>query len=195
MASYSYKTKSSEWLRYDKQTGLWLRHRKRIYLYWFKFLAEAESSDEYMVDWSMYAGWGGADTVLGVKFDDWWREYWQELFAVYDINNSPRFEPTTDKYKAEAIRLYLLVWQKRHSTDNKRLGNNLAIAREVYRYETGLSGEKAGRKYSEAENLNPDGFIDDYGNVQQRRLQSKIGRYLREANQTLEAVCIGRFPK
>ena len=168
MASYFYKTKSSEWLRYDKRTGLWLRHRKRIYLYWFKFLQEAEKSDEYIVDWSKYVGWGDAHAVSSMKFDDWWKEYWQVLFAVDDINKSPAFEPTTDKYKAEAIRMYLLIWQKRYSTDYKRRGNNLAIAREVYRYETGLSGEKAGRKFSEAENLNPDDLVDDFGKVQQR---------------------------
>ena len=41
-----------------------------MFLYWFKFLQEAEKSDEYQVDWSKYKGWGSANYILGSKFDD-----------------------------------------------------------------------------------------------------------------------------
>lgn len=216
MASYyDYKTsKTSEWLRYDKQSGLWLRHRKRAYLYWFKFLQEAEMSDEYDVDWTKYDGWGGANAVLGMKFDDWWSDRWQDLFGVksapgdkgnIDKNAVAKYELSTSQYKTEAIRLALLVWQRRNAKSDTKRGNNLAIARAVYQYESGESGEKRAR-YAETEMsahaLNPDiDGLDDYateigGAVGDKQvIQSYIGRYMRQAKRILSAVSVGKFPK
>ena len=39
-----------------KQEGMYVPHRKRGYLYWFKFLQEAERSDDFMVNWIKYRG-------------------------------------------------------------------------------------------------------------------------------------------
>ncbi len=36
-------------LRY--RDGFWIDARKRVYLYWFKFLQHAERSADYTVDW------------------------------------------------------------------------------------------------------------------------------------------------
>ena len=212
MAQYYYENSKSEWLRYDKQSGLWLRHRKRVYLYWFKFLQEAEVSDEYEVDWSKYDGWGGANAVLGMRFDDWWNDNWQDLFGVkkgadrhIDKNAVSKYELTSTKYKTEAIRLALLVWQKRNVKSDAKRGNNLAIARAVYQYETGISGEKRNRDAEtemSAHALNPDveqleNFATELGGAHGDRqvIQSYIGRYMRQAKSILSAVSVGKFPK
>ena len=59
---------SYDWIRY--KDGYWIPHRKRVYLYWFKYLQQAELSPRHTVDWTQYDGWGGANAVLGMKFDD-----------------------------------------------------------------------------------------------------------------------------
>ena len=47
-----------KWNRY--RDGYFIPQRKRIYLYWFKFLQEAERSPEFKVNWNKYRGWGGS---------------------------------------------------------------------------------------------------------------------------------------
>ena len=67
----------SQYIKYDKTEGLWIQHRKVVFLYWFKFLQHAERSDQQTVDWKRYKSWGGRDVVMNTKFDDWWKEYWK----------------------------------------------------------------------------------------------------------------------
>ena len=61
--------------------GYWIPSLKRTYLYWFKFLQEAELHQSYEVDWSKYKGWGGANVVLGTRSNVWWKERWVNLFG------------------------------------------------------------------------------------------------------------------
>ena len=70
------------------KNGLWISARRRVYLYWFKFLQEAELTNEYKVDWKKYDGWGGANYILGVKFDEFWKEKWKDLFGVKSFQNN-----------------------------------------------------------------------------------------------------------
>ena len=44
----------SKYVRYNKKSGLWITQRKRLYLYWFKFLRIAEQNADYKVDWSKW---------------------------------------------------------------------------------------------------------------------------------------------
>ena len=37
-----------DWIRY--KDGYWIPHRKRVYLYWFKYLQEAEQCPEFAVE-------------------------------------------------------------------------------------------------------------------------------------------------
>ena len=74
--------KARKWIKYDKKSSLWIKHRKRIYLYWFKFLQLAEDSDKHNVDWNKYRLWGGKNAVMSMKFDDWWKKYWESCFGV-----------------------------------------------------------------------------------------------------------------
>lgn len=188
--------KTSEWIRY--RDGLWLPQRKRTYLYWFKFLQEAERSPEYTVDWSKYPGWGGPNVILGQKFDQWWEDRWKQIFAV-KTRGAPKAEEqfplSTSQPKTEAIRISFLVWQNRHVpadmtpsknvriTQNSRTqkssprrgGKTLAIAKKVLQVEkrkvTPLGG-------IDPERRNANGSIDN-------EIQSRVGRYLRSAKKTL----------
>jgi len=72
--------------------GYYIKYRKRTYLYWFKFLQEAEKSSDNKVSWSKYKGWGSSNEVLGSKFDDWWESNWKSLFG-FRLGESPKFAP------------------------------------------------------------------------------------------------------
>ena len=88
---------------------MWIPHLKRTYLYWFKFLQEAELNDDYLVDWKKYKGWGGANYILGTKFDIFWNENWKELFGVKKQGDKPKFPLSTPTPKNESIRISWLV--------------------------------------------------------------------------------------
>ena len=102
----------SNWVRY--RDGRWIPTRKRVFLYWHKFLVEAEKSDEYQVDWSKYEGWGGSNYILGNKFDTFWEENWKELFSTESRDDEPRYNISTKAPKADAYKLRLKIWSYRH---------------------------------------------------------------------------------
>ena len=195
---------SYDWIRY--KDGYWISHRKRVYLYWFKYLQHAEKCDDYTVDWTQYSGWGGANAVLGMKFDEWWNDNWIELFGTKDRSATPKYPINTKQPKTEAIRLSMLCWERRDAPVWNKRGNALSIAKQVYEYELGISGEKKPR-YSEDEwsafNLNPEAELESHWDTQlmsedelphKQRLQSIVSRYLKNARKYLDNVCIGKFP-
>ena len=224
---YLKNRETTDWIKY--RNGLWIPYRKRIYLYWFNFLQEAEQSSDYKVDWTKYKGWGGSNVILGQKFDMWWEEKWEELFGIKDRNAPQRFPLLTIRPKAESIRLCLLVWKFRNQKPETRvatyrgktktivLGNSIRVARAVYQYEFGISGEKKPRNSEDEFNayyLNPDADSEDnvtpqtysdggetYTDVEmgvtgtkRQLLQSKIGGYLRKSKKIMQNVCNGQFP-
>ena len=189
---------SSEWIRY--KDGLWIPYRKRTYLYWFKFLQEAERSDEHKVNWNKYRGWGGSKEILESRFDDWWTSHWKDLFAVetkgVDMTKT-RFPLSTTQPKTEAIRISWLVWLHRNTPPDyapnmsryggetyypKRGSNNLAIARKI------ISLEKRNTYLSP---INPD---DINNRNEPKTIMSLVGRYKRRANKIVTNVCNGQFP-
>ena len=195
---------SYDWIRY--KDGYWISHRKRVYLYWFKYLQHAEKCDDYTVDWTQYSGWGGANAVLGMKFDEWWNDNWIELFGTKDRSATPKYPINTKQPKTEAIRLSMLCWERRDAPVWNKRGNALSIAKQVYEYELGISGEKKPR-YSEDEwsafNLNPEAELESHWDTQlmsedelphKQRLQSIVSRYLKNARKYLNNVCVGKFP-
>jgi hypothetical protein len=170
---------NSRWVRYDKITDLWIPTRKRLILYWYKFLQHAELSDDYEVDWSKYDGWGGRESVLNTKFDDWWKQNWAELFG-YGINSRARYQLSTRHPKADAIRFALLVYENRHK------GSKWQIAKEIQRQELSKRNGVPSFYYA------TDGV--DYGKEDKMIIQSKVGLFHRNAEQILEHVCSGVFP-
>ena len=114
------KKKSLDWRWIRYRDKLWIPHRKRTYLYWFKFLQLSEQDPNRNIDWSKYNGWGGANAVLGMKFDDWWKDHWVELFGIKNEGDEPKFPLTTKRPKK--------ITPKISATDLK----NLAITQSEY---------------------------------------------------------------
>ena len=86
------------------------------------------------------------------------------------------------------------VWNKR--------GNALSIAKQVYEYETGESGEKKPRHGDDewtGASINPDEeqfWGENLGHFMgdKQRPQSIVSRYLKNARKYLDNVCLGKFP-
>jgi len=112
----------SQYIKYDRPNRLWIQHRKVVYLYWFKFLQHAERDEKFSVRWDKYKTWGGRKVVMNTKFDDWWREYWKDLFSFAE--GHPTDAPFHTKKKPEviAMRTTLLVYEKRHKGDKWDIG-------------------------------------------------------------------------
>ena len=98
------------------------------------------------------------------------------------------------------MRLSLLCWQRRDAPVWGKRGNALSIAKQVYEYELGITGEKKPR-YGEDEftagSMNPDTFkVLDGGEYisDPQRLQSIVSRYLKNARKYLKNVCECQFP-
>ena len=54
-------SEKSDWVKH--RDSLWIQQRKRVYLYWSKFLQEVELSEKFEVDWNNYDGWGGSNYI------------------------------------------------------------------------------------------------------------------------------------
>ncbi|UVW34888.1 hypothetical protein NYF23_12860 [SAR92 clade bacterium H455] len=134
----------SQYIKYDKPNKLWIQHRKVVYLYWFKFLQHAERGDRYTVDWTKYQSWGGCEVVMETKFDDWWKDYWKDLFAFAE--GQPTNAPFYTKKKPEviAMRTTLLVYGMRDIGDKWDVG--CAVARNEHNKGRPLASSLQGEK-------------------------------------------------
>ena len=112
--------KTSRWNRYDKKSGLWIPSSKPIYTFWFKYLQHAERDTTRTVDWTKYDGWGGADTILNIKFDAWWKTHWKDLFGYELDKTEPKHPLSTTKPQLDGIKYSLLVYELRK--DNPSVG-------------------------------------------------------------------------
>lgn len=90
-----------------KKEGLWIRHRKRTYLYWFKLLQVTRFLKK-RVKTSNYKGWD-VDKILEVSFDKWWESHWRDLFATKKKGQEPKFSTSTKKVRYESIRFSYLI--------------------------------------------------------------------------------------
>lgn len=106
---------NSEWVRYRDET--WIPCRKRIYLYWYKFLKHAEESSEHKVDWKKYDEWGGKETVMNMRFDDWWELHWKDCFGIDKELGRARYM-VTKRHKADGVRYALLCYENQHRGSN-----------------------------------------------------------------------------
>ena len=106
---------NSEYVRY--RDGIWIECRKRIYLYWFKFLRHAEESSEHKVNWRKYQDWGGRDAVMNMKFDDWWQEHWKHCFGIDEEKGRARYM-VSKRHKADGVRYALLCYENQHRGSN-----------------------------------------------------------------------------
>ena len=49
-----------------------------------------------------------------MKFDDWWRDHWKDLFGTTEKGGTPKFELSTGSVKTEAIEISYKVWLERN---------------------------------------------------------------------------------
>lgn len=162
---------ASAYVRY--RDGLWIQSRKRVYLYWFKFLQEAERSPTHAVDWSKYEAWGGRDAVMNSRFDDWWEAHWKVCFGMTERLGTPLYPLSTDQPKANAYRMALLVYQQRKNVKLKYR----EIAARILEIES--------RKGTTPASLH---------SKERHTIVRVVSRYISAAHLYIEAVCVGSFP-
>jgi hypothetical protein len=169
----------SRWVKY--QDGLWIQSRKRVFLYWYKFLQHAEKSEDFTVNWDRYVGWGDPKYVLSTKFDDFWNENWQTLFGVKNEGDVSLFPLSTKQPKADGLRYALLVYENLHSGSNWDIAIAIAKREQTQR---GVVGSSFFYAREDVESGKEDRMI----------IQSRVGRYKKAAKKHLENVCEGQFP-
>ena len=216
--------KVSSWKKYDKGSGLWISSPKPVYGYWFRFLILASKDRPDEVDWSLYEEWGGKDYILRTTQSEWWKKNWKTLFGykvgekpLYPLSNAPTGEPT--RPQPDGIRFALMVYELRDKslldgndltdTENEgdgKVGDNWEIAQRIATKEQ-PERNKRGRKDP---SYDPDDWMFHYArkaivkelrktnpkefSKQRRTIQSRVGRYMRAAENHWENVCKGRFP-
>ena len=201
---------------------MWIPYRKRTYLYWFKFLQEAQMFDEVSVDWKKYKGWGGGNVIMGQKFDEWWNDRWRDLFGSEERWTDPskiKFPLTTTRPKTDGIRMSLLVWQLRDTPPEKedkeitsRLGgrsvkrrgsNATAIGKKLFQMEKRGTYSKYSLLVTETQNHShdDDSLVEENLNVKdagyygtEEQVQQYVSRFKKRARKTIDNVCQGKFP-
>ena len=179
------------------QNGVELKHRKRIYLYWYKFLQLA-IEEKKKIDWSKYEDWGNAKFVAKTKFDDWWKEH-EPLFDLrtnkklkYDCcMDKPRFETIWWSYEVYCLRKKEMTFYD--------IGQELGSLKKVQL-------RKEQNPITKDKETSEEDFINEYGDRKKnmigelqykdrRTLMRSMMRYNTRAERILNGVCQGRFPE
>ena len=216
--------KTSRWKRYDAASGLWIASSKSVFAYWFRFLIHAENDSSREVDWSLYEEWGGRDYILSTKQNDWWKAKWKTLFGYKEGEEDKILYPlSTSKPQPDGIRLSLMVYdlKDKHLLNgqedevNGLVGDKWEIAKAF----ADLEFRKRKTQARKDPSYKPEEWTmyetpDDWAfhiarkgierklkktdlaefRKQKRTLQSRIGRYMRQADKHLDNVCRGQFP-
>ena len=202
--------KTSRWKRYDARSGLWIASSKPVFAYWFRFLKHAAEDPDRQVDWSLYELWGGKEYILRTNQNDWWKSKWKTLFG-YKEGETPLYALSTSKPQSDAIRIALMVYDLRDKPllngrieETGSVGNYWEIAKRIVATEF---PKRRAKQVTEEENEqwvfniarvtiakrllreNPERFRQS-----KRTLQSRVGRYMRQAELHLDNVCRGQFP-
>ena len=174
----------SRYVMYDNKTKLWISHRKRVYLIWFKFLQHCHRDKKFKVDWSKYQGWGGWNLLMDTDFDTWWNRNWVNLFGVKERGETPKF-PTNPKTKISdfnSLRLYLLIYEyglKYPKLDSYEISQKIQKRESFKRYPVP----------SFTQGLGFDGVEIDKKTVLRR-----VSNYKKRGKEIMENVCKGVFP-
>ena len=94
---------NSLYVRYDKNSKLWIQVRKRNYLYWYKFL-QICLRENYKINKKKYVDWD-LDTILETPFDIWWKKHWKKLFGIKQRGDTPLYTVSTSRIKTQSIRI------------------------------------------------------------------------------------------
>ncbi len=207
--------KTSRWKRRDRDTGLWIASSKPVFAYWFRFLKHAENDPSRDVDWSLYEEWGGRDYILHTKQNEWWKAKWKTLFGYKEGEEDKVLYPlSTSKPQPDGIRLSLMVYdlKDKHLLNgqedevNGLVGNKWEIAKRI----AAIEYPKRRSKGDKDPSFDPEDWQFNIARgviarrmtkedpaefrKKKRTLQSRIGRYMRQADKHLDNVCKGQFP-
>ena len=198
--------KTSRWKRHDKNTGLWISSSKPVFGYWFRFLKHAENDPKRVVNWSAYEDWGGKDYILRTKQNDWWKAKWKTLFGYKEGETAPLYPLSTTKPQPDGIRVALMVYElKDHPLLNGQddeangvVGDKWEIAKRIAVVEYPKRRERGKIDPS----YDPDDWVFHYARrdvakklskedpeefrKQKRTIQSRVGRYMRQAEKHLK---------
>ena len=138
-----FEPKSDERVRKDKITGLWMKHRKRTYLYWYKFI-QICLQKKLPIEKNKYRGWD-IDTILDTKFDVWFESHKKDLFQTKEQGQEPKVKyPKSTKVKIDSIRFSYLVccmnenlsfWKHGKLKQYKGKSKWIRIAYEIIKYD------------------------------------------------------------
>jgi hypothetical protein len=174
----------SRYVMYDKETKLWVNHRKRVYVVWFKFLQHCHRDKNFKVDWSKYQGWGGWNLLMDTDFDTWWNRNWVNLFGVKERGDIPKF-PTNPKTKISdynSLRLYLLVYEYGIKYPE----------RPSYEVSQLIQKTESFKRYPVPSFTEGLGF--DVGLIDKRVIQRRMSNYRKRGKEIMDNVCKGVFP-
>jgi hypothetical protein len=186
--------------KYRKDVKLWIPSRKTVYLYWFRFLQIAEQDPNRTVDWSKYQGWGGANAILGMKFDEWWEGHWVDLFGIENEGDEPKYPLTTKRPKTDGIRYALRIYENRHKGSTwdiaiwfKRNEKRMYFLEFFGKIQEDMDTKTRLRQDGQGNAMddNSEAYLNALG---KRDVQRKVSRYLKSAEQYLDNVCEGKFP-
>ena len=206
----------SKYVKYRDST--WIECRKRVYLYWFKFLKHAEESSDHKVQWNKYRAWGGKDAVMNMKFDAWWKEHWKDCFGIDEEIGSCKY-PVKGNPKADGLRYALLVYENSHRGSNWDIAIYIQKEETRKRYpvpsftyamedldtkgnmkwgmtRTRVRDEESRTGYKIEVIDNTRGEYDDkvwQNQEEKRKVQSMVGRYKKQAINHLESASMGEF--
>ena len=183
----------SLYVRYDKKSKLWIEVRKRNYLYWYKYI-QICLEEEHPINTRKYKGWD-IDKIPGMKFDDWWKDHWKDLFGFKREQKTlkklsdPKFPITTSKIKTNYIRLSLLVHNNRNYGSNFEISEKIHIEESLKRYptlfhqpdEVLVASSKTGKSIR----------LKEYNKIY---ITEVIARLKRRSKTIITNVCDGQFP-
>ena len=215
--------KTSRWKRYDEKSGLWIASSKSVYGYWFRFLIHAENDPKRVVDWSVYEDWGGKDYILRTNQNEWWKTKWKTLFGYKQDETEPLYQLSTTKPQPDGIRLSLMVYELKHqSLFNGQVDEVSGVVGDKWEIAKWFADDEFPKRKAKARkdpSYKPEEWTmyeipDDWvfhtarKNIvrklmktnpeefrkKRKTLQSRIGRYMRQADKHLDNVCKGQFP-
>jgi len=176
-------------IKYDSKNKIWLQHRKRFYLYWFKFLQLCLKDSKFKVNMKKYKDWGNREEIINSKFDDWFKKYGIKLFGIKKQSDKPKVVLITNQPKFDTIYLsykfYYLIRVKRKmykeiklnegvfKNEEKRLTNGMDQFKNYYRYH--LDNKK--KQYDIS------------------HLYLKMSKYVRNGENIMKGICNGEYPK
>ena len=167
-------------IKYDSKNKIWLQHRKRIYLYWFKFLQLCLKDSKLKVNMKKYKDWGSREEIINSKFDDWFKKHGIKLFGVKKQSDKPKVVLITNQPKFDTIHLsykfYFLIKVK------GKMYKEIILNKGILKNDNTTGKERR------------TGMLQ-FESLDEFSTNSRIRRYVRNGENIMKGICIGEYPK